>query len=63
MVKRAACKVVFDRDNRSAFLMSKSGYVLNAINYDPGHWPSKTEKIRDRRKLMRGCEELLRRHF
>lgn len=62
--KTAACKVVFSKGQRAALLLSKpAGFVLNAINYDPGHWPSKAEKTRDKRKLMRGCAELLRRHF
>lgn len=58
------CKVVFDKKNRSALLVTaRAGYVLNAINYDPGYWPSKTAKARDRKTLMRGCAELLKRHF
>lgn len=64
MAKQTACKVVFSRDQRSALLVTKRhGYVLNAINYDPGYWPSKTAKARDRKTLMRGCAELLRKHF
>jgi hypothetical protein len=64
MAKQQNCKVVFSKDQRSALLVSKrGGYVLNAINYDSGYWPSKAAKVRDRRALMRGCAELLRKHF
>lgn len=64
MAKQQSCKVVFSKDQHSALLVTKrGGYVLNAINYDPGYWPSKSVKVRDRRTLMRGCAELLRKHF
>jgi len=59
-----ACKVIFSKDQWSALLVSKpAGYILNAINYDSGYWPSKVQQARDRRKLMRGCVELLNRYF
>lgn len=64
MAKSKNCKVVFSKDQHAALLVSKpAGWILNAINYDSGYWPSKVQQARDRRKLMRGCAELLRRYF
>jgi hypothetical protein len=53
------CRVYFSRSQKAALLKTRSGLVLNAINYKT--WPlSKAEKAHARKTLMRGCKELLR---
>lgn len=59
--KKPACTVVFTTTSRGpdAVLLWK-GRSLNAMNYPKGHVITASEKRVARKRLLRGCAEMIR---